>query len=188
VSGPQDQEGRTQSGTTRRDVLRGGAVGVGALVGAMALVNANEVTSEAEQRSSVRKMTVGFSLFNVNHAVVLHSLDFGGEVNGSPEPTLVTLTLDTNKYSPLLLKAYAEATTLAKVKINEYETNVQGVEELTTTITFTNSRIVSFHTDVATSDFSPSAPHVRDTLKLTFGSATIERLDGLTTYTWTLPT
>lgn len=174
-------------GTSRRDLLRGGAIGMGAFVGAMALVNAQEVSSDAQQIQTGPDIFVGFSLFGVNKVVPVHSFSFGGDLDGSPSPIPAVLTLDANKFSPLLLKVYAEATALTKVVIKEYERNVQNMENLVTTITLTSSRITSFHTDVVAG--ASSGRYTRDTMQLTFGTANVTRADGgALSYTWTLPT
>lgn len=174
------------TGASRRDVLRGGAIGVGALVGAIGLVNAEEVSSEAQRLDTAAAIYVSYSPFSQSLALV-RSFSFGGELNGSPDPVPVFLTQDTFKNSPRLLRIYAEAITIPKVEIKEYQADVQGVEKLTTTITFTNSRITSFHTDVVTASNGGSA-HTQDVVQLTFGSATLLRSDSGSTYTWTLPT
>ena len=174
------------TGASRRDVLRGGAIGVGALVGAMGLLNAEEVSSAAERLDTATALYISYSPFSQSLAV-LRSFSFGGELNGSPGPVPVFLTQDTFKNSPRLLRIYAEASTVPKVEIREFQTNVQGVEKLTTTITFTNSRITSFHTDVVTASNGGSA-HTQDLLQLTFGSVTLLRVDSGSAYTWTLPT
>jgi type VI protein secretion system component Hcp len=187
MNGHPHNEPGIAAGTSRRDVLRGGAIGVGALVGAMGLVNAAEVSSEAERLDTARAIYVRYSTFSGHDLAQVRSFSFGGEVHGSPAPAPVFLTQDTFRNSPRLLRIYAEAITIPQVEITEYQSNVQGVEKLYTKITFTNSRITSFHTDVVTSA-NGGTPHTHDVMQLTFGSATVERLDSASTYTWTLPT
>jgi type VI protein secretion system component Hcp len=180
-----DDDSDIAAGASRRSVLRGGALGVGALVGAMAVVNANEVSSEAQQAGSSARLFVGFAGINLNHSVPLHSFGVGGrDDNGSLVPTLATLTLEATKYSPKLLKAYAEHTNLSSILISQFKRNVEGVETRYMDVTLNAARIVSFHTDVQT-DFPG---HVRDSLVVSFGGVTIHRFDFAKTYTWTLPT
>ena len=174
---------RTRAGTSRRDVLRGSAIGLGAFVGASALINANGVPAQARATTSI-KLVVGFAGINLNHPVPAHAFTLGGDnLNGNLEPTGNTLTLNSSRYSPLLLKAYANATNLTKVVIDEYQADHAGIERLTTTMTLGFARIVSFHTDVSTS----SPGHVRDVLQLTFSALTLLRHDSNATYTWSLP-
>ena len=169
------------AGTSRRDVLRGGAIGVGALVGALALINADEESSEATT-STGRSMSVAFAGngMTLAHPKPLQSFALGGEVDGAPVPTQTTLTLDISNYSPRLLQAYAEAITLSKIVINGYQPNVQGLKTLVLTITLANVRITSFHTNV-----DVGSGHVRDTLTVTWGSWTLLRKDANRTFTWT---
>ena len=179
-----DDDRPDPSGTSRRDVLRGGAIGLGAFVGASALINADVAAAQARASTSI-KMVIRFAGINLGNAVPLHSFTVGGDnVNGSLDEVPATLTLDSSRYSPLLLKAYAQATNLSKVVIDQSQADPSGIERLTTTLTLTFARIVSFHTDVGT----PSPGHVRDVLKVTFGALTLLRHDSNTTYTWTLPT
>ena len=181
MTAPRDGEVRGATGASRRDVLRGSAIGVGAFVGALGLINANEVSSEARAGTGL-KLTVGFAGngMSVNRPVPLQSYELGGQVDSGPTPTQTTLTLDTSKYSPKLLQVYAEAMTLTKIVILAYEPNVQGLETLVLTITLTNARITSFHTDAASS-------RIRDSLVSTWSSLTILRNDVNRTYTWQLP-
>jgi type VI protein secretion system component Hcp len=171
-------------GTSRRDVLRGGAVGLGAFVGASALINANGVSAEARATTSIA-MVVGFAGINLSHPVPLHSFSVGGDnINGSLNEVSATLTLTSSKYSPLLLKAYVDGTNLSKIVIDQSQADRSGIAHRTTTITLGSARIFSFHTDVST----PSPAHVRDVLQVSFGALTIARHDSNTTYTWALPT
>jgi hypothetical protein len=182
-------EGDEMTGASRRDVLRGGAIGMGALVGAMALVNANEVSSEAKRATS-RTLWVGFAGNGLaaSNKVPLQSFALGGEVNGSPDPLPVSLTLNTNKYSGKLLQVYAEAITLSKIVISEYHADVQGVEKLYLTVTLTSARITSFHTSVHTTA-SSIASSTRDSLTAVWGGTmTVLRHDNNSSYQWALPT
>ena len=172
------------SGASRRDVLRGGAIGLGAFVGASALIDGDEMTAEAKTTASIR-LAVGFAGVNLKNPVTLHSFDLGGDnVNSSLNEVVATLTVDSSRYSPLLLKTYAQAANLTKVVIEEAEPDRSGVQRLTTTITLTSARILSFHTDVGTA----GSGHVRDVVQVAYGALTIFRHDSNTTYTWTLPT
>ena len=181
---PGDQEARAATGASRRDVLRGGAVGMGALVGTLALINAHEVAAEARTGTG-RKLNVGFAGINLNNPTPLQSFELGGDVvNAGADPAQTVLTLDSSKYSPELLQAYAEATNLSKIVIKGFERNVVGVEALVLTVTLTAARIISFHTNVVTQN----PGHVRDNLLVTWGSLTLLRNDSNKTYTWTLPT
>jgi hypothetical protein len=180
---PRDAE-RNEPGTgaSRRDVLRGGAIGMGALVGAMALVNAEAGPAEATTGTGLR-LSVGFSGINLALAVPLQSFTFGGDdVNGTLAPSQVILTLDTNRYSPRLLQAYVQKTSLQSVVIRERAPDVQGVLRLLMTITITGAEIVYFHTSAATHG------HIRDTVHLVFGgSAEVNRNAEAVDYTWVLP-
>lgn len=174
------------TGASRRDVLRGGAVGVGALVGAMALVNADEVSAEAKAALHFLQRVTFNGINDNNHPVDLQSFTIGGDVNGSAEVVPAKLVLDATKYSPLLLQAYADATTVSPIVIKRYEPDLAGKQKLTYTITLASARIISCHTDIVTS--YGGSPHYRDILQVVFGAATFLRNDSNTTYTWTLPT
>lgn len=179
-----DGEVDAAGGASRRSVLRGGAIGVGALVGAVAMVNANEVASEAQAGSSVR-LFVGFAGINLTHTVPLDSFGLGGhDDNGTLATTLATLTLDSTKYSPKLLRAYAEQTNISSIVIRQFEANLNGEQTLYMEITLHAARIVGYHADAVTTQVPE---RFRDTLSVAFGGVTVHRLDG-TTYTWTLPT
>lgn len=180
MTGSVDDEGRrTAKGASRREVLRGGAVGMGVLAGAMALINASAASSEAKDVTG-RTLTIGFAGINLNHAVPLHSFTVGGDFTGSPTSTPATLTLDTNAYSPMLLRAYAEALNLSKIVIESVEPNAAGVAKLVETITIGGVRITSYHVDVVTDQ----PARVRDNLQVAFTGLTIFRHDLNTTYTW----
>lgn len=172
------------AGASRRDVLRGGAVGLGAFVGATALLNAGEATSEAKSLTPSLKFTVGFAGINLDKFLPLHSFTLGGELNGSPNPTSTTLTLDTNQHSPQLLQAYAEGTNLAKIIIKGYRANQAGLVALFMTATMTSARIVTFHTDVVTTE----PAHVHDIVQVIWNSLTLQRNDTNKSYDWVLPT
>ena len=169
------------AGASRRDVLRGGAIGMGAFVGAMALINASEESSEATT-STGRSMSVAFAGngMTLAHAKPLQSFTLGGEIDGAPTPTQATLTLDISNYSPKLLQVYAEAITLSKLVISGYQPNVEGLKTLVLVITLANVRITSFHTNV-----DVGSGHVRDTLNVNWGSFTLLRKDSNRTFTWT---
>jgi len=181
--------GDDTTGASRRDVLRGGAIGMGAFVGAMTLINANEVSSEARVLPH-RKLTVGFggNGMNATNEVPLLSYAVGGVLDGSPTPSQMRLTLDTGKYSPRLLQVYAEAMTLNKIVILASQRSAQGLLQVVETVTVTGARITSFHTDAVATGDTVGSGHLRDSLIVTWGSLTILRHGVNTSYTWALPT
>jgi hypothetical protein len=101
-------------GASRRDLLRGSAIGVGALVGAMALTNAQEVSADAATTPHTYYLTMS----NINTSttkIKLISLSFGGENDDDVlKAALVSLAMDTGQFSPLILQAMALKTVISK--------------------------------------------------------------------------
>jgi type VI protein secretion system component Hcp len=183
VNARPDDEARpaTTGGTSRRDLLRGGAIGVGAVVGAMGLINASEVAAEAAGGTGLA-LYAGFAGINLKQPMQVHSFQLGGAFAGATATASpATLVLESYKYSPKLLQAYAEKTSLAKVVIKGYRPNVQGLVTQFLTITLTGAQIVSYHAGAAVND------SLRDTVRVTFTGLTVLRNDANTTYTWTVP-
>jgi type VI protein secretion system component Hcp len=169
-----------ESGASRRDLLRGSALGVGALVGAMALTNANETAADAA--GVTRSYDVTMTGINPNTKVKLTSVAFGGDLtNGSAIPEIVTLALPSSRFSPLLLKAFAEKASTIKATIRGYQPNVNGVQSNFVTITCTGSQIVHYHLGISSS----GAP--TDNLQLTYATIDLNWLLNNVHYTWVVP-
>ena len=66
------------SGTSRREVLRGSAIGMGALAAAVALTNAVEESADAQTTGGGLLFMVGFSVTGLNNKVQARSISFGG--------------------------------------------------------------------------------------------------------------
>lgn len=151
------------SGASRRDVLRGSAIGMGALVGAMTLTNANEVAADAAGTSNHTYFLTLSGINTSNSKIKLTSLGFGGdETNGTPTPEVVSLSMPSGRFSPFMLQAFAEKTALTAT-IYGYQPNASGVTELALQITCTGAEIVHYH--LGASSGAPS-----DNLQLIFGS------------------
>lgn len=164
------------SGASRRDVLRGSAVGMGALVGAMALTNSNEVAAEAAGTN--HKLTVSFSGISPKN-LPLSSVNFGGENNnGTPTPDVAALALRTGAHSPLLLKAFAQKTAPLTVTIKGYGTDAVGREVVDYTITLSSAEIAHYH-------LAGSPSGATDQVHVVFGSVDLEWNPQLLHFTWT---
>jgi type VI protein secretion system component Hcp len=164
------------SGASRRDVLRGGgAVGVGALVGAMALTNSSEIAADAAGTNN--SMLVSFSGISPK-TLRLDSVNFGGDnPGGTPTPDVVVLTLRSGAQSPFLLQAFAQQTNLTAT-IKGYGVNATGGQVLDFTITCSVARIVHYH--LSASSGSPT-----DSVHLRFNSIDLEWNPNLVHFTWT---
>jgi type VI protein secretion system component Hcp len=163
------------SGASRRDMLRGGAVGVGALVGAMALTNSSEIAADAAGTS--HSMLVSFSGISPKNLHV-YSVNFGGDnPGGTPTPDVVLLTLRSGAQSPFLLQAFAQQTNLTAT-IKGYGVDATGRQVLDFTITCSVARIVHYH--LSASSGSPT-----DTVHLRFNSIDLEWNPNLVHFTWT---
>lgn len=163
------------SGASRRDVLRGSAVGMGALVGAMALTNSNEVAAEAA--TTKHKLTITFSGISPKN-IPLSSVNFGGDNdNGTPTPDIVTLTLRTGAHSPLLLQAFANKTGPLTVTIKGYGTDPVGREVVDYTITLSSAEIVHYH-------LAGSPSGATDQVHVVFGAVDLEWNPQLVHFKW----
>jgi len=163
------------AGTSRRDVLRGSAIGMSALVGAMAMTNSAEVAAEAA--GTGHKLTITFGGISPKN-LPLGSVNFGGDnPEGTPVPDLVTLSLPTGAQSPFLLKAFAEETTRT-VTIRGYGTDASGRAIVDYTITFTGAVVVHYH-------LAGSPTAATDQLQLRFGSVDLEWNPQNVQFTWT---
>lgn len=166
------------TGTSRRDVLRGSAIGMGALVGAMALTNSNEVAAEAAGTSNHTYYLTISGINGTNSKIKLSSLGFGGDdPNGTPTPDRVTLTMPSGRFSPFMLKAFVEKTQHTAT-IYGYQPNASGVPELALQITCTGAEIVHYH--LGASSGAPS-----DNLELVFGSIDLKWVLQNVHFTWT---
>lgn len=166
------------TGASRRDMIRGGAIGVGALMGAMALTNANEVAAEAA--GSNRSYLLSITGISDAKNIKLSSFGFGGDdVNGTPTPERVTLTMGSGAQSPFLLKAFAQQKNTLIAVINGYQPNAAGVEQNSIRITCTGAEIVHYHLGVSSS----GAPV--DNIQLVFGSIELQWLLQNVFFTWT---
>lgn len=155
-----------QVGTSRRDVLRGSAIGVGALVGAMALTNGDEVSADAATGDPhVYYLTIG----NITGSskIKLSSVSFGGENDaGTLNPALVTLGMPTGGFSPLILQAFV-AKTLHKATIKGYQTDASGRQVNSLIITCTGAEVVYYHLGVGGSGAPSDTVHLSyDTIEL----------------------
>jgi type VI protein secretion system component Hcp len=166
------------SGASRRDVLRGSAIGVGALVGAMSLTNANEVAAEAAGTSNHTYYLTLSGINTSNTKIKLTSVGFGGDdSNGTPTPDVVTLAMPSGRFSPLMLQAFAEKT-LHTATIQGYQPDANGVSVLALQITCTGAEIVRYH--LGASSGAPS-----DNLQLVFGSIDLKWALQNVHFTWT---
>jgi type VI protein secretion system component Hcp len=165
-------------GASRRDLLKGSAVGMGALVGALALTNLNETAAEAVTGTPL-KFVGGFSGINLAHKQPIQTVTFGGhDTQGVFTADQVVLTMDTNSYSPMVLTAFAAQTSGMKVVVDGYTRNVQGLEVKFMTITLTGAQIVGYHFASTTEGTT------RDTVRLTFDTLDLLSLDTNNHFTW----
>jgi type VI protein secretion system component Hcp len=179
---------QSNGGTTRRTLLRGGALGVGAVVGAMGLVSASESSAEAAERIHTGiRLFVGFAGLNLHNPVRMHSFSVGGDiVDGTKAASPATLVIDSSKYSPGFLQRFVEQTSLSSVVIQHYQPAVSGAEKLFLETTLSGATIVSYHAATAGLG-TTSHPTYRDTLEVAFTSLMIVNKDHGTTGTWTVP-
>ena len=165
--------------TSRRDVLRGSAIGVGALVGAMALTNSSEVAAEAAVSGVSYDMTVGIIGAT---KIKLNSLAFGGDKpatgNAIPEP--LALTIPTGYHSTILLQAFALQSDLGTVTIRGYSPDRSGVSVNTLLITCAHGRVGHYH-------LSASSGTPVDSVQLRFVSVDLKWVPKGAHYTWTPP-
>jgi type VI protein secretion system component Hcp len=82
---------------------------------------------------------------SATHQIEVNTLNFGGDdPNGTLTPSDVIVSGDASRFSPDLLRAFAEQTP-HKAVIKGYEPNVAGVQTNFVTITLINARVVSYH-------------------------------------------
>jgi type VI protein secretion system component Hcp len=166
-------------GASRRDLLKGSAIGVGALVGAMALTNAEEVSADA---ATGDPHTYYLTLSNItgNSRIKLTSLSFGGENEGGTlVPEDVTFTMPTGAFSPLILAAFASETR-HKVIIRGYQSDASGKQVNSLIITCTNAEVLHYHLSVSSS----GAP--TDNVHVSFDSIELKWVLNNTVATWTV--
>jgi type VI protein secretion system component Hcp len=170
------------SGASRRDLLRGSAIGVGALVGAMALTNAQEVSADAAT-SVPHTYYVTMSGINPTTKIKLISVSFGGENDGGTlSAALVSLTMDSGQFSPLILQAMALKTVITKATILGYQPDVvTGKTVNSLKITCNSARVMYYHLAVSSS----GAPV--DTVRLSFTSVDLDWVLQNRHFTWTPP-
>jgi type VI protein secretion system component Hcp len=166
-------------GASRRELLKGSAIGVGALVGAMALTNADEVSADA---ATGNPHVYYLTLSNVtgNSKIKLTTMSFGGDSDGSGTLTeeVVSIGMPTGEFSPLILQAFAEKTT-HKATIKSYQTDVSGRQVNSLTITCTGAKIVHYHLGASGS----GAP--TDNVRLSYASVELDWVPQAKSYTWT---
>lgn len=171
------------NGASRRDLLRGGAIGVGALVGAMALTSAEETSAEAAGTSSSHTYYVNISGINPNTRIKLSSLSFGGEnVAGSPTPTAdgLTLAMPTGQFSPKILQAFANKSPIAKVTIRGYQPDASGKLVNSLVITLTGAQVVYYH-------LGASSGVPTDTVHITYATIDLDWALQNVHFTWNVP-
>jgi type VI protein secretion system component Hcp len=160
---------------SRRDVLRGSAIGMSALVGAMAVTSSTEVAAEAA--GTRHNLTITFGGIAPKN-LPLGSVNFGGDnPGGTPTPDVVTLSLPTGAHSPFLLKSFAQETTRT-VTIRGYGTDASGRAVIDYTITFTAAEVVHYH-------LAGSPTGATDQVQLRFGSVQLEWNPQNVQFTWT---
>jgi type VI protein secretion system component Hcp len=178
------------TGSSRRDVLRGGAIGVGALMGAMSLLGAEDASAQ-QLRASNAVIFVGFAGINLNRVVEVQSFELGGftDAGDTLSPSQASLVLESTKYSPALLKAYAEHQTIPTIVVRCIAFAADGQEYENLRITLNAARIVSYHAAAAKlpGRHGPVTT-LLDTLLVGFGGITVKSFDTNVSYTWTLPT
>ena len=163
-------------GASRRDLLRGSAIGVGALVGAMTLTSSNEEAAGAA--GVTRDYYATFTGINPSTKVKVTSVSFGGDDNGGVlTPDIVSLTLPSSRYSPLILKKFVEKTTTTAT-ITGYQPDAVGKLVNFVTITCTGALITHYHLSVS----SAGAPS--DNLHLVFASIDLKWVLNNVHYTW----
>jgi type VI protein secretion system component Hcp len=166
------------NGASRRDVLRGSAIGMGALVGAVALTNSNEVAAEAAGTSNHTYFVTISGINTSNSKIKVTSLGFGGEDdNGTPTPDRVSLNMPSGRFSPLMLEAFVQKSTHT-VTIYGYQPNASGVTELALQITCTGAVIVHYHLGA-----SSGAP--TDNIQFVFSSIDLKWVLQNVHFTWT---
>jgi type VI protein secretion system component Hcp len=166
------------SGASRRDLLRGSAIGVGALVGAMALTNSQEVAADAAT-STAHTYYLNMSGINPSTRIRVNSVSFGGDNNnGTPTPDVVALSMPSTQFSPKILGAFANKTTGITATIRGYQPDAVGKTVNFVTITCAGSQITHYHLGA-----SSGAP--TDNVHLVFGSIKLEWVLNLKSFTWT---
>lgn len=139
-------------GTSRRDVLRGGAVGLGAVLGAVALTNTEQSAADARTLLVTNYYLI---LPGIKGAVTqkgregwieLRSLVFGGDKPGSGSASVVPLTMSmyASKASPKVFAALNSGQTFSTATIKGYRPDRAGIDRIFITITLTGLRIVSY--------------------------------------------
>ena len=145
------------TGTTRRDMLRGGAIGVGAIVGGMAL--AHEGTADAAPTatvatefflviagikgpSTVKGHQGSFPVTAYNFGFTSPRDAASGQATGPIQASVIDLTTPSSVASPLLVSALVTNAPLKSVTI----VGVGGAQRaVIETITLTRAALTGFH-------------------------------------------
>jgi type VI protein secretion system component Hcp len=133
------------SGASRRDVLMGSAVGVGALVGGIALTNLGESSAEAATLNGHTDY-VTIAGINPNNPIVLTSVSVGGSSR------VAKMTMRTGTFSPKILQAFGTQTAISSVKIRDVHQNSTGQIVTDMLITLANVKITFYEVSVSNAE------------------------------------
>ena len=170
------------SGASRRDVLRGSAIGMGALVGAMAMTNSNEVDAEAAGTSNHTYYLVLAGINTSSSRIRINSFGAGGENDGGALMVdQIPISMPTGNFSYQLLRHFAEKLAITSATIRGYQQDTTGKTVNSLKIVLNNVRIVRYH--VGAGSGGPT-----DNISLNVGTSV--ELDWVLTnksYTWVIP-
>ncbi|MEA2647395.1 MAG: type secretion system secreted protein Hcp [Chloroflexota bacterium] len=155
-----------------------------ALNGHLTAKRAKGDTIQGSVTQSGRQGTIAVIAFSWE---VKTPIDAGGNNSGKPQHKPFTFTKETDKSTPVLLKAWADNETLEEMEFKFYAPTSNGTEVNNITYVFAKPRLVDITTDMPNNkDASLQKLATYERVSLVYASVTVTWLDGGITFedTW----